>query len=83
MAQDNNAKTTAKLLRDDIEENIRNIAAHEIVSITEDKIKQDTGYSSGEIIKHLLDMLRLCGMNVSNKFTAAYDNMNELIIMSL
>lgn len=83
MAQDINAVSAALTLRDDIEENIRNIAAHEIISITEDKIKKDTGHSSDEIVKYLLDMLRLCGMKGIKNFTMSYDNMNELIIMNL
>ena len=83
MSKDSNAINTALVLRDKIEKNIRNIAAHEIISITEEKIKRDTGYSSDEIIRYLLDMLMLCGMNISKRFTLAYDNMNEHIIMNL
>ncbi|MCM1578373.1 MAG: hypothetical protein NC078_06205 [Ruminococcus sp.] len=83
MSDDPMAKGTASKLREKIEENIRNKAAHQIVSITEEKIKRETGHSSSEIIKMLLDMLSFCGMNISKKFTAAYDGMNVLIIESL
>ncbi len=83
MSQDDNAKQRAKLLRKDVENKIRNKTAHEIVSITEDKIKHDTGHSSEEIVKYLLDMLRLCGMKGIKNMTGSYDNMNDFIIRNL
>ena len=83
MAADNDAKIISRLLRDDIEVKIRNNAAHEVVSITEEKIRGETGLSSKEILGYLLDMLRLCGMNGSRKITSAYDDMNEIIIENL
>lgn len=83
ISNDINAKNVAKVLRDEVEEKIRNDAAHEIICITEKKIKKDTGHSSEEIKKYLLDMLQLCGMNISKKITLAYDNMNNIIIGNL
>lgn len=80
MSGDINAQKAANVLRDEVEKKIRNNAAHEIVSITEEKIQKDTGHSSEEIIKYLLDMLKLCGMNISRKFSLAYDEMNDIII---
>lgn len=83
MSDDINAKKAANVLRDEVEKKIRNNAAHEIVSITEEKIQKDTGHSSEEIIKYLLDMLKLCGMNISKKFSLAYDEMNDIIIENI
>lgn len=63
-----------------VEENIRNLAAHEIVSITEDTVKNKTGFTP----KVIMDKIKLCflysGIKVKKEYWNSYDAMNDLII---
>lgn len=63
-----------------VEENIRNLAAHEIVSITEDTIKNKTGFTP----KVIMDKIKLCflysGIKIKKEYWNSYDVMNDLII---
>lgn len=66
-----------------VEEHIRNMAAHEIISVTEERIKKETGYTSAEImncIQNLCEKLKIVE-NIEN--WNSYDNMNEYIIQHL
>ena len=61
-----------------VEERVRNIAAHEIVSVTENFIKERTGgYTSKQIINDIKKALAYAGINISNEDYNSYKQMNE------
>lgn len=62
----------------EVEQKLRNPAAHEIISVTDMKIKAMTGYTAIEImgmIRFLFDAADIAGMNMWD----SYDRMNEMI----
>jgi hypothetical protein len=61
----------------------RNLTAHEIVSVTEDWIKQNTGQSSDKILNLVKSLLIKCNIKITNDVWNSYDKMNEYIIESL
>lgn len=63
-----------------VEDNIRNLAAHQIVSVTEDSIKQLTGFSSEKIMDMIKKAFGYAEMNVKANGWYSYETMNELII---
>lgn len=63
-----------------VEENIRNLAAHQIVSVTEDKIKQLTGFSSERIMEMIKSAFEYAGMNIKPEDWNSYEEMNKLIV---
>lgn len=69
------------------EKNIRNLAAHQIVSIDDEKIKQKTqnrsnktGFSSDDLCRMLEKLFNLSCKSISSKDWQSYDNMNDFII---
>ena len=72
----------AKNLRD-IERNVRNRAAHEIVSLSDNAIKNMTGFAVEEIMKMIKDAFRFTGMGIPQKHWDSYDTMNEAIIAAM
>lgn len=63
-----------------VEENIRNLAAHEIVSITDETIKSRTGFTSKGILDRIKQCLVYGGINIKKECWNSYDDMNVLII---
>ena len=70
---------TASALRE-IEEKIRNIAAHQIISITDETIKLLTGYTALDVIKLLHRAFNYTGINIKEENWKAYEIMNDFII---
>lgn len=66
-----------------VEENIRNIAAHEIISVTEDTIRRKTGFSSKAIMNQLKMAICYGGIKVKAEYWDSYDDMNEMIIQKI
>ena len=67
----------------DIEKDIRNYAAHEIVAITEESIQKDASVEPKEILK-LLEMLAVKGgIKLKKEYWDSYDRMNERIIREI
>ena len=69
----------------DVETAVRNTAAHEIVSITEEYLKTKTrniknGLTSKEIFKMLKEMCVYAGLPGGDKIWNSYDEMNNIII---
>ena len=62
-----------------IEERIRNLAAHEIVSVTDAVIQKKTGYASSQIVKLIKKTFRNVGFNYPDIYWNSYDQMNEHI----
>ena len=62
-----------------IERNVRNIAAHEIVSVTDDWIKSKTGRTAREIFDIIKYLSGMAGINASKKDWDSYDSFNAVI----
>lgn len=68
-----------KRLRD-VEENVRNLAAHEIMAITDKRIKNLTGSTSLEIMNDIKTIFAYTGINVKKEYWDSYNEMNSLIV---
>lgn len=64
----------------DIETGVRNQAAHEIVSLTDDKIKKNTGFNSRQIMEKIKSSFLYAGINIKKEYWESYQKMNEQII---
>jgi len=71
------ASTLANRLRD-IEDKARNLAAHEIVAVTDKWIVNRTGYTAEEILEMLKDFLSLC-VPIPRDVWKSYELLNEAI----
>ena len=83
----NNSSNTALLdivgkLRD-VESNVRNLAAHEIVSVTPEMIQRLTGYTPEKIMRFVKTAFTYAGINVKTEYWNSYDDMNKMIMDSM
>ena len=62
-----------------IEETVRNIAAHNLVSITDDWIKSKCGCSAKQIVKKLKSLAVISGIKITNESWESYTAMNTVI----
>ena len=60
-----------------VESSIRNLAAHQIVSITEEFVKTKTEFTMGQIIEKLKRLMRYSGIYIKEDAWNAYDTMNK------
>ncbi len=63
-----------------VESDIRNLAAHEIVSITDAKIKKLTGFDGAQIMDRIKKMFAYIGLKIDARWWHSYDDMNEEIL---
>lgn len=77
--EDDKLKTLANEIRD-IEKNVRNIAAHQIVSITPDVIEKLTGYTGKQILDKIKALFVYTPIKVKKEDWLSYDLMNEEIM---
>ncbi|QQE47560.1 CRISPR type III-A/MTUBE-associated protein Csm6 [Peptoniphilus harei] len=77
-----NITKRAEELRD-IEREGRNKAAHQIVSIDDDFLKRETGYTSYEILNKVTAFVEDIKLGVKKEHWDSYEIMNEKIIESL
>lgn len=63
-----------------VEENIRNLAAHEIISVTEETIRSMTGFSSKKIMNIIKELFDYTGITIREEFWNSYDDLNREII---
>ncbi len=63
----------------DIEAKVRNIAAHNLISVTDDWIKEQCGYSTKQIIKKLKSLVAISGIKVTADSWNSYTAMNATI----
>ncbi len=63
-----------------VEEKLRNPAAHTMISITDEKVKIESGFTSAQIIKKLKEMCRYAGVNIKAEQWNDYEKMNSIII---
>lgn len=66
-----------------VESNIRNMAAHQIVSITEEKIKKMTGFTGRQIMDKIITIFSYTGMKIEKSSWSSYESMNDLIIQAM
>lgn len=63
-----------------VETNIRNMAAHQIVSVTDDFIEKQTGFTVNQIIDKLKQLMIYSGIKVKKEKWQVYDDMNKKLI---
>lgn len=64
-----------------VESNLRNKAAHEIVSINESIFKQySQGLTMDQVLKTIQKLIGYTGLKIQNHFWDSYDTMNNIII---
>lgn len=66
-----------------VEDNIRNLAAHEIISVTEETIQKMTGFSSSKIMEMIKELFGYAGLNIKKEYWDTYDVMNHLILSKM
>ncbi len=81
-SEDTQLKVLVKELRQ-VEENIRNLAAHQIVSITEKTIRELTGFTGKQIMDKIKAMFSYTDMNLQKGCWKSYDEMNQLLLKSM
>lgn len=79
IVQDKDIRDTVEKLRN-VEQNIRNLTAHEIISVTDDFIFKKTDLTSKQIVNAIKKALGYCGVNISKDDYESYQYMNEDII---
>ena len=66
-----------------IEKNIRNLAAHQIVSVTEQSVIDKTGKSSRDIMNIIKYLIVQAGVGAGKDDWDTYDKLNQMIITAL
>ncbi len=79
---DSDVVTVATALRS-VEGGIRNLAAHEVVSITDEGVKKITGYTSKQIMSYVRRGLDYAGFRFKGASWDSYDEMNQVIIAAM
>lgn len=64
----------------EVEGTVRNIAAHEMVSVTDDVIKNKTDFSSNAIMRMIEKVFSYTDLDIRDEYWDSYDLMNQLII---
>ena len=64
----------------EIEETVRNKAAHEMVMVTDDTINRYTRYHAKDILEMLKRLFKYSSVKVNPEDWKSYDRMNEMII---
>jgi hypothetical protein len=62
---------------------VRNVAAHEIVSVTDEWFTEQAGKSAKEIFANIRFLMGKAGINVREDQWKSYDQMNQFIIQML
>ena len=80
VSSDQEMKKTIKILRT-VERDIRNLAAHQIISVTEESIKKLTSMhiTGRQIMKQIKLLFQYTDINISETDWNSYDTMNEQI----
>ena len=87
--EDRNLKSACDRLRS-IEEKVRNIAAHQMIAITDRKLKELTknekdkkcpnGYTLGNIMKLIEDIFEYTPLKVKEEYWNSFEEMNKKIL---
>ena len=59
---------------------VRNLAAHQIISVTDETIRQRTGFTTTQIMDMIKRLFSYTGISVKKDYWDSYDQMNDLII---
>lgn len=78
-SEDNKLKELVTDLRN-VEGTIRNLAAHEIVCITDEVIKEKTNFTANDIMKKIKCLFKYTNLNIKKEYWDAYKNMNNQIV---
>lgn len=78
-SQDEQLKQLVGNVRD-VEVSIRNLAAHEIVSVTEESVKGITGFLPKDIMDMIKELFNYTGMSIKKSYWDSYDEMNKYIL---
>lgn len=70
-------------MRENVESKLRNIAAHEIESVTDDWIYRQTRLHAEDIMKLLKRLVLCAGVKVRNDYWNSYADMNRIIAENL
>lgn len=66
-----------------IEQKVRNVAAHEIISVTDEWFKKTTGKNAHEIMKVIKSLCRYAGIKADREAWDSYLHMNDMIVKEL
>ncbi len=66
-----------------VESSLRNMAAHQIISVTEDTIKKYTGFTGTQIMDRIRKAFSYAGFKIKDEHWNSYDDMNEIIIAEM
>lgn len=66
-----------------VESKIRNMAAHEIVSITDEKIKEETGFTGAQIMDKIIEIFTFTGIKIPTDAWHSYDKINQAILKAM
>ncbi len=81
--KDSKAAEKCAILRTNVEQKIRNKAAHEIVQVDDEMIKSLTGMDSEGIMELIKDLFDFAGLGIRKKdpkFWGSYDLMNQMLL---
>ena len=67
----------------EVESKVRNVAAHEIVSVTDEWFRIRTGKNAEEILNLLKYLIQKAGIHAKKEDWQSYDRMNEKIVQCL
>ncbi|MDE7309443.1 MAG: hypothetical protein K2N61_12435, partial [Lachnospiraceae bacterium] len=63
-----------------VEEKVRNFAAHEIIDVTDEKIQNETGFTSNAIMQKIFKLAEISGLHISSSDRKAYNVMNKRLV---
>lgn len=67
----------------DVEQLVRNLVAHEIVSVTNEWIKGKTGFSAENVFQKIKYLMNRSGLNIKTEYWDSYNEMNQIIINAI
>ena len=82
LGQDINCKKTVENLRS-VESNLRNLAAHQMISVTDISIRKETGFTGEQIMEMIKKAFIYAGMNIKKECWDSYDQMNEVLLSKI
>ena len=62
-----------------VEEKIRNMAAHQIISVDDAKIKSQTGLTGKQIMDNIKQLFMYTGINIKKDYWNSYQQFNDII----
>lgn len=82
LGQDINCKKTVENLRS-VESKLRNLAAHQMISVTDISIRKETGFTGEQIMEMIKKAFIYAGMNIKKECWDSYDQMNEVLLSKI